>query len=271
MAHAADPLAMENGRWADDYTLTSGQTHYHELSHTRVWLTLLDQEWQVRYERMADSEEQDAWTQAIAWSLPGEEVPVQRFIRPDAGNQVSYLPVLASLPTVVRPYQPLTVPAQGRCIIYVGILVAMAVRVGQSRTQLLELPLAEPAMTWVGSNTMEGDLCYSAATYARLVLEAVPKRPWRAITPVTIVNHREQPLLLERFSLPTPLLSLHANGKGHLWTPGVTVTCETNMSSARLKVDNQLIPEAGTCTLISPARVLPERGSLVRAFDRLFG
>ena len=99
----------------------------------------------------------------------------------------------------------------------------------------------------------------------------VPKRPWRAITPVRIVNERQEPLLLERFNLPTPLLSLHRNDKGQLWTPRVTVTCETDMNSARLKIDQSLIAAAGQCELISPAREQTARGGLVRAYDRIFG
>lgn len=35
---------MQDGHWATPYTLEPGQTQYHELSHTRIWITLLDQE-----------------------------------------------------------------------------------------------------------------------------------------------------------------------------------------------------------------------------------
>ena len=262
---------LERGCWAQDYAIESGQTHYHELSHTRVWVTLLDQEWQLRHQSIPDSEDQNEWNQRIAWNLPGSDVPVQRFVRPDAGNNVRYLPVMADKPTVVRPYQPLTLPPHTECTIYVGTLVTMAVQVGDAGTTLMELPLAQPALTWLGRNTMEGDLCYAAATYARLVLEAVPKRPWRAITPVTIINRRSEPLLLERFSLPTPLLALYRNERDQLWTPKVTITCDTDMASARLKVDSGTVEAAGDCTLVTAAREQPARGTFVRAFDRMFG
>lgn len=262
---------LDHGRWGHGYELQSGQTHYHELSHTRVWVTLLDQEWQLRHEPMPGSEDQENWSQQIGWSLPRSEVTVQRFIRPDSGNQVYYLPVMADRPTVVRPSLPLTLPAFTECTIYVGTLVTMSIQVGEARTPLLDLPLAQPSLTWLGRDAMEGDLCYAAATYARLVLEAVPKRPWRAITPVTIINRRPEALPLERFSLPTPLLALYQNDKGQLWTPKVTIACETDMASARLKVDPGTVAEAGVCSLVTPSREQPSRGSLVRAFDRMFG
>ncbi len=44
----SQPAAPEVGAWNRDYVLESGQTQLHELGHLRLWLTLLDKEWQVR-------------------------------------------------------------------------------------------------------------------------------------------------------------------------------------------------------------------------------
>lgn len=260
-----------DGAWAHPYTLKSGQTQCHELSQTRLWVTRLDLEWQIRSETVKADADPMRWTEQISHVLPGTEVPLQRFVKPDDSNELVFLPALANLPTVIRPYQPLTIPAGGECTIYVGTVVWMQVCVGRQRMLLAELALSEPSQTWVGRNTMEGELCYSAPSFARLVLKAVPKRPWRAITPVKIVNRRPEPLLLERFSLPTPLLSLHQNERGQLWTPAVTVVCETEMNSASLNVEHAVIKAAGTCKLVSPAREKGGRGRLVRTFDRMFG
>ena len=88
---------------------------------------------------------------------------------------------------------------------------------------------------------------------------------------MTLINRRDEPLLLERFSLPTPLLSLHQNDRGQLWTPGVTVEVETDMNSASLHVEQSLLAAAGTCRPVADAREKMARGRLVRAFDRMFG
>ncbi|MDI9246178.1 hypothetical protein [Marinobacter sp. CHS3-4] len=264
-------IIMEDGQWATAYNLNPGETHYHELSHTQVWVSCLDQEWQVRFRRMAEDDDQERWLQTVTDTAPNPDLAVQRFVRPGAGHEVVYQPVMSRLAMVIRPYQPLTIPADTECTIYVGTLLWMRILVGNKQTQLLELPLADPMMTWVGRNTMEGELCYSAATFARLVLDAVPKRPWRAITPVRIVNQQDEPLLLERFSLPTPLLSLHRNKQGQLWTPRVTVYCESGMNSARLRVDSGVVAEAGDCSLVTAAREQTSRGGLIKAYDRMFG
>ncbi|MBW0148819.1 hypothetical protein [Marinobacter arenosus] len=260
-----------DGVWAQPYHLASGQTQYHQLGQVRLWVTLLDQEWQVRSQTMEPDTDPVTWTETIGHTLPSSEVTLQRFIRSGDSGTVTFIPAVAALPTVIRPYQSLTIPADGRCVIYVGTVLWMKICVGEAQTLLTEVPLGIPSLTWVGGNTMEGELCYSSSSYARLVLEAVPKRPWRAVTPVTIVNRREEPLLLERFSLPTPLLSLHLNERGQVWTPGVTVECETDMNSASLRVEQSLLAAAGTCRRVGPARENIARGRLVRAFDRMFG
>lgn len=261
----------QDGRWDQPYSLESGQTQYHELGQVRLWVTLLDKEWQVRSQYLLDQPEPVRWAASVSHVVPGQEVPLQRFVRTDGNHTVRYRPALASLPTVIRPYQPLTIPADGECTIYVGTQVWVQVCAGDLATVLAEIPLSEPSLTWVGPSTMEGELCYTAPSYGRMVLEAVPKRPWRAITPVRVCNRRPEPLLLERFSLPTPLLALYRNDRDQLWTPRVTVVCETEMKSARLKIDSSLVAEAGECQLMTPAREKSNGGGLTRAFDRMFG
>ena len=265
--------SQRDGVWAHPYQLACGQTQCHQLGHIRLWVSLQDMEWQVRHELLAPGADPLTWHETLADDLPATDAFLQRFIRP--GNDqgvVRYQPAMAALPTVIRPYQPLTIPAGGRCVLYVGTSLWLQIFVGEQSQAMTELPLATPSKTWLGANTMEGQICYASATYGRLTLEAVPKRPWRAVTPVTINNRREVPLLLERFSLPTPLLSIHRNEYGQLWTPGVVVDCETEMGSASLRIEPNVLAAAGPCEAIAPAREKLAKGrSLVRAFDHLFG
>ncbi|HCR46554.1 MAG TPA: hypothetical protein DIW16_09025, partial [Marinobacter hydrocarbonoclasticus] len=44
--------SQREGAWAHPYQLASGQTQQHQLGHTRVWITLLDLEWQVREQKL---------------------------------------------------------------------------------------------------------------------------------------------------------------------------------------------------------------------------
>lgn len=264
--------SQREGVWAHPYQLASGQTQQHQLGRIRLWVTLLDLEWQIREQTVEVDADPQCWLESTGHTLPSADIPVQRFVRLQDKGILRFCPAMAGLPTVIRPFQPLTLPPDAQCTLYVGTALWMKVCVGEAGLELAELPLAPPSLTWLGANTREGELCYASSTYGRLALEAVPKRPWRAVTPVTIINSREKPLLLERFSLPAPLLSLHQNERGQLWTPGVTVECETDMSSASLHIAPAIAAEAGRCRAIAPAREKLAKGRrLVRAFDHMFG
>ncbi|MDX5334678.1 MAG: hypothetical protein LPK13_01165 [Marinobacter sp.] len=264
--------SQRDGVWAHPYQLASGQTQQHELGYTRLWVTLLDMEWQVRVQKLVPDTDPITWYETIGHTLPSGAISEQRFVRTGDNGMLRYIPAMAPLPTVIKPHQPLTIPAGATCVIYVGTTLWMKICVGDSASELMELPLATPSMTWLGRNTMQGELCYASATYGRLALEAVPKRPWRALTPVTIINRRQKSLLVERFSLPTPLLPVYRNDKGRLWTPGVMVESDTDMNSASLHIESSVTAVAGPCELIAPAREQMARGRrLVRAFDHIFG
>src|SRR6056297_3208035 len=68
---------MDDGQWATPYNLNPGETHYHELSHTQVWVSCLDQEWQVRFQRMPEDENQDRWLQTVSDAAPNPDLAVQ--------------------------------------------------------------------------------------------------------------------------------------------------------------------------------------------------
>ncbi|WP_198147052.1 hypothetical protein [Marinobacter psychrophilus] len=263
--------SSDDGLWASPYTLKSGETQHHSLGHSQIWVTLLDMEWQIRSQQEEQQQVPKDWKLVTGHSLPSSDIPVQRFIRNGDAEMVTYVPAMADRPTVIRPYQPLTIAAEGQCIIYVGTALWMNVCIGPKQLLVASIPLSEPSLTWVGSNTMEGELCYSAQSYARLALEAVPKRPWRAVTPVNIHNRRPQPLLVERFNLPTQLLSIHRNHLGQLWTPGVNVEVDTDVNAASMRVDPSPPPAAGPCEPLGPAREQVSRGRFVRTLDRIFG
>lgn len=264
-------LIEQEGQWAQELTLASGQTLRNDIGSLRLWVTLLDREWQVRYERAPNSHEDVRWQQVLSFVVPGNEASLNRYVRNDTSPKLRMIPALPDRSVVIRPYHPFYIPAGGYCTIYVSTGAWLRLQVGEKYGQLLELPIVVPSMTWVGKTTMDGELCYASNTFARLALEALPKRAWRVISPVRIVNRRKDALLLERFSLPSPLLPVFKSEQNWLWTPEVTVTCEKDMTEAKLSVATHAPAEAGKCRLLSEARHEPEKGGFVKALDRLFG
>ena len=60
-----DTEGGRDGVWAQPYTLNSGQTQFHQLGHVRLWVTLLDLEWQIRHETLEQDGGSTNWLEAI--------------------------------------------------------------------------------------------------------------------------------------------------------------------------------------------------------------
>ncbi len=262
----------QTGIWEAEVAMESGQTLHNELGGLRLWVTMLNAEWQVRIERYERVGEDTVWHQGLSHVVPGQEKTLQRFIRDEHETSIRFRPALASLPVVIRPYNPLHIPGEHTTTIYLSTVVWMQLMVGKDR-MLMELPVMEPSWTWLGRTTMEGELCYASQTYARLNDRALPRRPWRANSAVTIHNRGRKPLVVERLSLPTPMLALYQQQvRGDwLWTPGVRIECEKNLESASLSLDDEPPLVAGACQRVNEPRQASDKGHWVKAMDRIFG
>ncbi|MDX1590079.1 MAG: hypothetical protein R3296_14185 [Oleiphilaceae bacterium] len=278
--------AVDNGlqgQWCQTLTLQPGQTLVNELSGLHLSVTLLDHEWQLRTERVDRDVEDSHWHQRISHETLPDDSSLQRFIRSREAPRLTFRPALADRSMVIRPYNTLQMGPDASCTIYLSTVLWLQVLVGDAQRLLTEIPIMPPSSTWMGPNTMEGEICYAGKTYARMLRESLPMRPWRAITPVHIRNRGQEPLAMERLSLPVPLLPLYqqkqvtpgeaeaAGGNPWLWTPEVTVTCEKSLATASLALGQGAPVEAGPCTLVAGARENAGKGTLVRHIDRLFG
>lgn len=280
--NAGDPQSMDQeGQWCLSTGLLPGQTLANEMSGLRLWVTMLEKEWQVRHQRIAGEGEDARWRQGQSFVVPEQDKTLQRFLRNGEADQLSFRPALADRSMVLRPYNALHIAPDSDCTIYMSTVLWVQVLVGEKQRQITEMPIMAPSWTWMGIGTMEGEVCYAAQSFARLVREVLPKRPWRAITPVHIRNRGHDSLVLERISLPVPLLPLYQqqvvssgeNGDAGygLWTPEVTMICEKNLATASLQLGRAAPVEAGPCTLVAQAREKADKSSMVRHIDRLFG
>ncbi|TVP55424.1 MAG: hypothetical protein EA349_09430 [Halomonadaceae bacterium] len=275
------------GQWCLSMGLLPGQTLANEMNGLRLWVTMLEKEWQLRHQRVAGDGEDTVWRQGQSFVVPDQDKTLQRFLRNGEADQLSFRPALADRSMVLRPYNALHIAPDSDCTIYMSTVLWVQVLVGEKQRLLTEMPIMAPSWTWMGIGTMEGEICYAGQSFARLMREALPKRPWRAITPVKIRNRGPETLKLDRLSLPVPLLALYqqqamtsgekgekgGNGEAGfgLWTPQVTMTCEKNLATASLELGQGAPAEAGPCKLVAEAREKPDKGSLVRHIDRLFG
>lgn len=179
-------------------------------------------------------------------------------------------PRLADRDVVVRPADPLTVPAGESAVLFVSTPLWIAVSTVDPPHALFEAPCYRPSDTWFGPSTVDGELCYASRTTGRLELADVPVRPHRAITPVHIHNEAKDPLALERLKVPVAILPLLAGPRG-LWTPRVSLTRAEGADRADVQVAPGPPSEAGAARRVAEPRRRPDGSSSLRSFGRWLG
>ena len=134
---------------------------------------------------------------------------------------------------------------------------------------LLDVPSIRRSDTWFGSNTLEGELCYSTRSSARLNLDAIEPHPHRAVTPVEIRNEGANILPIERLRVPVQALSVYADAEGRLWTDAVCFARreDENLASISTLEPSDHLP--GRRTKIGEPRAPLETGTIVKAFSKL--
>lgn len=190
------------------------------------------------------------------------ETPKDRIAMEQMTSQIKLTPALADRPIVVRPFSPLTIPADNHITLYVS--TPLWIRIELSAHTHKELPVQQLSDTWMGGLTGNGELCYGSHTHARLDKALLEKLPYRALTPVSIHNKGGEDCKLERLSIPTPYLSLF-DGDDQLTTEPLSIT----MDSEKLQgVVN--IGKVEDRDLISAPRKSADKGILINTWANLF-
>ncbi|MFU8831544.1 MAG: hypothetical protein ACNA7J_05235 [Wenzhouxiangella sp.] len=226
-------------------------------------------EWLLDCAPVAEEEIRPGANLKVAKGLP--EAVAERFVHAGQSDRVHLSPMLADRPVVIRPRQPIFLLSQQTVTLYLSTPIWLKIQVGEPAVLLKEFPAQPLSDTWFGPSTREGELCYAGRTHARHNPSELPRRPHRAITPLTILNKASTPLPLEKFSLPVPMLALYGDVDGMLWTQAVTLTREGQTDLASVQIDSRPPDAAKGLTRLAPPRQEPGRSGLVRAFSLLFG
>lgn len=227
------------------------------------------QEWQLSFQHQERPDNNYTVISQSAPELP-EQLPFQRFIFRHTPTTLRLTPTLLERPVVIKTRQPVNIPAGEQNVFYISSPVCIQVSLEQPDTPLLEIPAQRLSDTWFGTTTQQGELCYADKTHARHSLAEIPARPHRAVTAVTIENRSDKMLTIDKISIPLPYLALYGRSDGTLWTDPITLQHESHGSLARFKIGKALPVGLSSADLLTAARELPDKHSLVRAFTGIF-
>jgi hypothetical protein len=259
--------------WWGPASLAIGRGLYRRLGGTELWLVRDRHEWRFasRYHPQNREATEVGHGDVADSELPTTDVETRRLGCRNTNEPVRLSPRLADRPVVIRPAQPIALPAHEELVLYFTSPLWLQVEVGDPLVRFVEIPLQRPSDTWFGPSTREGEMCYALRTSARLELDDVPHRPHRALTELHVVNLADTALELDRLQVPLPLMSLYASGDGQLWTEIVTLERRDSDDKAELKLQRTPPARTGSPEIVARPREEASRGHLFRAFGGLIG
>jgi hypothetical protein len=198
------------------------------------------------------------------------DVPLQRFLVEETQNLLTVTPALADRSVIVRPSSVLTLLPGEKTQLYVSSPLWLKFATQGVNLPLCEIPFWLPSDSWFGLSTMVGELCYAKYTDAKVSFANIEKRSHRAITTINISNEHEEPLTIQRISLPTPFLDLYANKNNQFWTDTVCLSHNKNNGRPSFEIKKLVAKnQESEHSLVCLARELTNAHTFMRSIRSL--
>ena len=264
---------MAHRTWWGNVDFTLNETRSWYLGGLTLQVQRAAQEWQISYHRPVVQQENDhTWHEIPAAEQvllnSSATTTIQRHIFNKTSNQVTLKPQLADLSVVIQPITALFVSPNQQTTLFVSTPVWLNITTDK-HSLLLDTPIIRPSDTWFGANTIQGEVCYATKVLARLDLDQLPIRPFRAVTPIHIINRQSKSIPIERINIPVPLLSLYAAEDGRLCTPTLEVEQFHHSRAPKVTISKHFHPRATNVTLLNSARRQDDE-NFSHLFENLF-
>ena len=258
-------------QWWGEYHFEIGQARAWQFGSLLLRLSRGLQEWRLEYHRpqvQYDYEQQWHPIDDPAFAFP-QPVHIERYMFKTTHDKVQLMPRLANRSVVIKPVDPIYIPASQRGTLYISTPLWIAGFVEGQREPLFDIPVILPKDTWFGPNPRLGEICYSTSVDGRTELSQLKPRAFHAITPIEFHNTSNQQLRFDRMNVPVTALPLFfSQTTGRLWTSQIRVNHEGLDRPPRIRIENRTPVQAGEVTYLQPPR---ESGSvLFNMFDSFF-
>jgi len=196
-------------------------------------------------------------------------VHVERYMFRSTQSKLQLMPRLADRSVVIKPVNPIYIPAGERGTLYISTPLWVAGFVEGHREPLFDIPVILPKDTWFGPNHRSGEICYATAVDGRIELHLLKPRAFRAVTPIEFHNTSHQQLRFDRMNVPVSALPLfYSESTGRLWTSQIKVLHEGSDRPPRIRIENRTPPHAGEVMYVHPPRA--QASALFNMFDSFF-
>ena len=258
-------------KWWGEYEFTLNQSRTWQFGSLLFRLTRHAQEWRMEYHRPnVQHDDEQGWREILdpEFRLP-KPTHTERYMFRKTQNKFQIMPRLADHSVVIRPIEPIYVPAGQKGLLYISTPLWIAGFVEGQKEPVFDIPVIQPKETWFGPDTRTGELCYAADVNGVTDLEPLVRRAFRAVTPIIFHNTSHEQLRFDRMNIPVVALPLFfSESTSRLWTSHIKVIHDTSDRPPRVRIENRTPPRAGEVTYVHPPR--SPGGVLFNMFDSFF-
>ena len=225
---------VQNTRWWGEFEIKNHQCIQWKIGFLSLFWLRKDQELRVAYHTPV--EESDEGAQVIRDSTEPFPDEYQRFVFGTGPERLKLMPILPVKSIIFSPEKALYLAPREKLRLYLSAPIWLRISTGEPELELLQIPSIALSETWFGNNHREGEVCYAAQTRARLNIDNLSQKAYRATTAVTIFNNTAGILPFDRIRIPFQYLALYFGGDGFFWTQPIQFELEPDHNTAKLSL-----------------------------------
>ena len=249
-------LCPESKTWWGEYKFQLNQSHAWRLGPLYFRLFRREKDWLVEYHRLhKQTEMRKDWVRLDEETQLPQPSKFERFMFNRSKEKFFLMPRLADRGVVIKPVQPIYIPAGQRATLFISTPLWLAGIVENQKAPIFDFPVFQTKDTWFGMNYQEGQMCYATQVDGTTNLAEMSINPFRAVTPIHFYNDSHQQMRLERINVPAPSLPLlYSESTGRLWTSEIKVYQNEVDKPPRIRIESRTPPMAEQVSFIQPAR-----------------
>lgn len=204
-------------------------------------------------------------------SVPSDAEMLQRWTSGEQASSLRIVPAMAEKNLVTQFGQPMMIPVGSRPSFYVSLPLQYQLYIGNGKHPFYEFFIEKLPLTWFGSNTRRGELCYQFATEITPDPDIHLQVPHRVVLELRLCNRDSEHLLIDKMNLPAQHLPVYRVDTKSFWTTSLTITNEKLTDELSLHYSKTVPCRHDLLQLISEPRVRSEARTILRALEAIIG
>jgi len=233
--------------WWGTYGFIEGQFHQWQVGNLSIGAKRKFNEWQIASWATFNPQLQDL-------PLSNELLSFKQINYRTTQDTVAVKPIAADKQTNSKLMHPIHIPGHTEVLLFVLSPIWVELTTLSPEILLQEFSTSPLTDSWLGLNTLEGELCYASFTACSTTLDDLNASNHYLITPIAVKNQSKLTLILDKIILPAPYLAVYTDKYHRLWTEKLLMKWEgVDLPYSKImKGPPHLLQEP---QLLSPARL----------------